>query len=76
MDNRYTDMMQQGFMKQRKKSVKQKTQQEKLEELRSIIDYPVFIHGNKFAIDMPQGFTNILTYSEAKKVFKKKPCKA
>ena len=73
MDKRYTDMMQQGFMKQRKKSVKQKTYEEKLADLRECIPYPVFPADNgKFAIDMPQGFTNYMSYTNAKKTFKKK----
>ena len=70
MDNRYTDMMQQGFMKQKKKTVKRKTNEEKLAELRAIIPYPVFPYGDKFQIDMPEGFTNTMSYTDAKKTFK------
>ena len=74
MDTRYVDLMKQGLAKmgQNKKKVKSKTQAEKLAELKKIINYPIYIHGEKFAIDMPQGFTNYMTYTEAKNTFKKR----
>ncbi len=74
MDTRYADLMKQGLAKmgQNKKKVKsKKTQAEKLAELKKIINYPIYIYGEKFAIDMPQGFTNYMTYTEAKNTFKK-----
>ncbi len=74
MDTRYADLMKQGLAKMgqnRKKNKKQKTQAEKLAELKKIINYPIYIYGKKFAIDMPQGFTNYMTYTEAKNTFKK-----
>ena len=74
MDTRYVDLMKQGLAKmgQNKTKVKsKKTQAEKLAELKKIIDYPIYIYGEKFAIDMPQGFTNYMTYTEAKNTFRK-----
>ena len=75
MDTRHADLMKQGLAKmgQNKKKVKsKKTQAEKLAELKKIINYPIHIYGEKFAIDMPQGFTNYMTYTEAKNTFKKR----
>jgi len=73
MDTRYVDLMKQGLAKmgQKKKVKSKKTQAEKLAELKKIINYPIYICGEKFAIDMPQGFTNYMTYTEAKNTFKK-----
>ena len=73
MDTRYVDLMKQGLAKmgQKKKVKSKKTQAEKLAELKKIINYPIHIYGEKFAIDMPQGFTNYMTYTEAKNTFKK-----